>query len=318
MLSLVMRRWLCLVAALVLCVPLAVLSAQRADATLPGRNGLIAFAATKSGQGIDIYTMRPDGTSLHRLTRSGNARDPAWEPHGDHILYTNGNAVWIMDAAGRHQTRVVRQASDPAWSPDGLQFAFVSDRSGMTELWIYTFASHLAVQFTPDGSSTGPWAWAPSWSPDGSRVAFISARWGSWNPYCPEYNLWTLQTDGSGANVVYAGDGMPSSAASWSPGGHRIVWAYTSLIGEGCDPAGSGLIVQTLSGSAKHTIPTGGDTNPVWSPDGRWIASARPIIGRTAQPGLWVRRIDGTGAHRIVVGSKSLDIHDVDWQSVPG
>ncbi|MBM3515696.1 MAG: hypothetical protein FJX59_18575, partial [Alphaproteobacteria bacterium] len=58
---------------------------------------------------------------------------------------------------------------DPAWSPDSRQIAFVSDRSGKTELWVHDLSSGAQRQLTDLDTEVQ----YPSWSPDGGRIAFF-------------------------------------------------------------------------------------------------------------------------------------------------
>ena len=60
-----MRRTASFVAAATVLV--TALSVAPADAAFPGRNGRIAFYMDR-GSGAEIYTMRPDGADVRRLT----------------------------------------------------------------------------------------------------------------------------------------------------------------------------------------------------------------------------------------------------------
>ena len=57
----------------------------------------------------DLYTMRPDGSDVRRLTEDGLAASPTWTPDG-HILFTRAASRgaspgwWTMDAAGGQPT----------------------------------------------------------------------------------------------------------------------------------------------------------------------------------------------------------------------
>ncbi len=82
-----------------------------------------------------IFTIKPDGSSLTRLTRvHGSEIGPAWSPDGKRLLYgfsLRRDGVWEsglrkMWADGTHKVRLT-DGSDRAalWSPDGKRIAFV-------------------------------------------------------------------------------------------------------------------------------------------------------------------------------------------------
>lgn len=47
----------------------------------------------------DVYTVRPDGTDLRRLTRDHNSGSPSWTSDGK-ILFFHLGSMWLMDADG--------------------------------------------------------------------------------------------------------------------------------------------------------------------------------------------------------------------------
>jgi Tol biopolymer transport system component len=84
----------------------------------------------KQGENFDIYTIRPDGTDLRRLTTfPANDAHAVWTADGKHILWNSGEygfkdeaalydhsfqpygTIWIMDADGSHK----RQLTDSHW-----------------------------------------------------------------------------------------------------------------------------------------------------------------------------------------------------------
>jgi TolB protein len=81
--------------------------------------GSILFASERnqSHNFRDIYVMRPDGSSVKRLT-SVNAETPAWSPDGRYIVFTAGG-LFVMRADGSGITRLpiegVGEASFPDW-----------------------------------------------------------------------------------------------------------------------------------------------------------------------------------------------------------
>ena len=82
----------------------------------------------------DIYVIDADGENLRQLTRA-DATDahPRWAPDGKSFLFVSsrdGNAqVWVMPIDGGEPhavTKISTGVSAPEWSPDGTHIAFVS------------------------------------------------------------------------------------------------------------------------------------------------------------------------------------------------
>src|SRR5581483_3533018 len=91
-------------------------AAGPAEATVPGKNGLIAFASDRAtGPGVDnptgdyeILVMNPDGTGIKQVTNNtAFDGDPAWSPDGKQIAFTSkrdGNLeIYTMNADGSGQ-----------------------------------------------------------------------------------------------------------------------------------------------------------------------------------------------------------------------
>jgi len=84
---------------------------------------------TVIGEGLDLYSVRPDGTDLRRLT-SGRGND-----------------------------------TGAAWSPDGRRIAFSSDRNFNWELYVVNADGTGLMRITNDGGSHGPNDGGPAWDP---------------------------------------------------------------------------------------------------------------------------------------------------------
>jgi len=106
-----------------------------------------------------IYTLRPDGSGLRRLT--GDSRDsaPDWSPHGLHIAFTRAGAVYRMRADGSGVTRLARRGMDPAWSPDGRHIVF----SRGDALWVMRANGTELRRLTPPLPNRE--LYAPDWQP---------------------------------------------------------------------------------------------------------------------------------------------------------
>jgi TolB protein len=87
---------------------------------------VIAFVSDQSGD-YELWTVRLDGSGLHRLTRAKGMDDtPAWSPDGRRIAFIRYRAywpkLWVMNANGSRQRRLTKGYSKegtPVWSRDG-------------------------------------------------------------------------------------------------------------------------------------------------------------------------------------------------------
>src|SRR5438093_11442953 len=104
-----------------------------ARATYPGAtNGRIAFGIRINGN-TDVYSVRPDGQGLRRLTTDpGFDACAAYSADGRRIAYCSGQGggpvpAWTMKQNGKDKQQVTHltgPATFPDFSPDGTTIAF--------------------------------------------------------------------------------------------------------------------------------------------------------------------------------------------------
>lgn len=174
----------------------------------------------------------------------------------------------------------------PEYSPDGGRVAFVSNRSGVQEIWIAG----------PDGSDPYPLTalrgnpeltW-PRWSPDGRRIVCAGGR-----------SVYMIDVDRRSPSPLVKEVAANVAVADWSPDGN---WIYLVSNRSGRDeiwkiPAKDG-------GSAGDAVQITRNGAQVFraSPDGRFIYYARG-----AQPaGLYRVAVDG-GEEELLVESVSTN-----------
>ena len=88
-----------------------------------------------------LFTVRLDGTGLHRLTSySLHVDDSDWSPNGKWIVvdaYPNPHAygdIYVIDATGGRPVNLTQNpagkagSADPVWSPDGSKILFLDNR----------------------------------------------------------------------------------------------------------------------------------------------------------------------------------------------
>jgi len=104
-------------------------------------------------------------------------------PDGKWVVYTvatpdmeanrNATNLWMAPVAGGDSIQLTRTGKDssPKWSPDGKTIAFLSARSGDSQVYLLSMDGGEAHPLTK--LSTG--ADIVKWSPDGKTIAFTSS-----------------------------------------------------------------------------------------------------------------------------------------------
>jgi TolB protein len=130
-----------------------------------------------------VMRIRPDGSSIRRLTPAGEGNNhfPSWSPDGRRLVYrsarpaSKGLAILDVDS-GRVTPLTSDDGADnlPSWSPDGQWIAFTSRRDGDWEVYaIHPDGTGLKRLTTSDGNDAHT-----AWSADSRWIAFSSARGG--------------------------------------------------------------------------------------------------------------------------------------------
>ncbi len=147
----------------------------------------------------------------------------------------------------------------PRLSPDGTRVAVGSDDGTDASIWIYALSGATAIQkLTLTGKNRNP-----VWSHDSQRVAYQSDRDG-------DLGIFWQRADGTGTveRLTKPDPGTAHSPESWSPTGDPLIFSATR---EGKNS------LWTLSLPDRTVKPFGNtesseSMDPVFSPDGRWVA----------------------------------------------
>lgn len=137
----------------------------------------IAFESNRDGEAA-VYTIRPDGSGLRRLTPSGvMGEQPNWSTDGRFLVYTSARdsvrQLHRMTPEGREVVTLPGTTNGflAAYSPDGRWLLFAAqDRRPSSQ--------YRVVVMRPDGSdrrSLGDMTKSnedPRWTLDGARVVF--------------------------------------------------------------------------------------------------------------------------------------------------
>jgi Tol biopolymer transport system component len=164
----------------------------------------LVFTGTDGGL-TDLFIVKSDGSDMHRLTHDRNADfQPVFSPDGKKIAFATdrgpntdfeklkfGNwRIALYDVAtGQIETlpRMDRGKNiNPQWSPDGNSIAFVSDRTGISNIFLYDLSSKNLYQLTNVYTGvSGITSLSPvlSWASKSDRLAFAYYENGSHNVY---------------------------------------------------------------------------------------------------------------------------------------
>ena len=166
-----------------------------------------------------------------------------WEMEHDGVRWKTPQLV--------RATVSTRREQDPALSPDANRIAFISDRTGHTELWV---ADRAALQARKLTSFEGPYLAAPRWSPDGAKITFSLLSQDA-------HSIWTIDAAGGVARKLIE----PGWSSSWSSDGQ---WIYFSS-----PTPGSAQIFRIRDGGGAREEITNPNTPPL-----RDHQSSKPIV----------------------------------------
>jgi Tol biopolymer transport system component len=170
----------------------------------------------------------------------------------------------------------------------------------------------------------------PSWSPDGNKLAFFEMVETGPGPLDDTSFVHVVDADGGndveltgGRAIVpalYSTRLMSASGLVWSPDSTQVAM---TVLGDGSSDSGTGdwlstvparmaaIVIAEADGSRIGVLPVEGDAaDPMWSPDGRWLAWRGQGQPATIEQTIWVSRADGTSAVGTGVGG-SGDFHNM-------
>ena len=153
----------------------------------------------------DLFVVRRDGSGLRRLTEDKYADlHPVWSPDGRTIAFatdrgeeTNfktlaiGNmriALYDLDTGSIDSLNQMDQGKNvsPQWAPDGQSIAFVSDRNGVSNIFLYDLGEKAVYQLTDfytGAQGITPLSPVLSWAPKADRLAFVYFEKGKYDVY---------------------------------------------------------------------------------------------------------------------------------------
>ncbi len=316
------RVWAALAAAALAVGLLALVEIKPAEAAFPGANGRIVFQSNRDAGAGEIYSMKPDGSDIKRMTFTGQNVEPAYSPDGSRIAFISSRDgeydIYVMNADGSNQRRLTNNVSvteqNPVWSPDGTRLLFEAAPPGTVDddIWVINADGTGKTNLTNDPAIDEN----PAWSPDGTRIAFNSAG----RPEQFNQDIYVMNADGSNQTNITPDDCTPNfcyqgsdAFPAWSPDGAKIAYAH----GHEADGGGPfNIWTMDPNGANKTNVsnnPVTDGTMPAWSPDGTKITYVGTASGTDRD--IWVMNADGTGQGPTHT-NPAFD-QKPDWQPIP-
>ncbi len=134
----------------------------------------IAFSSDRSGKPM-IYVMNVDGSNVIRLTHAGEYNSmPNWSPDSKRLVFAGFDKdhydIFSVDADGTNMLRLTTAKKSngkmadneyPSYSPDGRHILFVSNRTGLNQLYLTDLSGEYERRITFDRNEY----FQPKWSP---------------------------------------------------------------------------------------------------------------------------------------------------------
>jgi dipeptidyl aminopeptidase/acylaminoacyl peptidase len=228
----------------------------------------------KGSSNTELYLINADGTDLRRMTNNpATDNTPRWSPDGRSILFLstrkNGSQAWVMpvDGGEPHQiTNFSAGVNDPLWVPGGKAIVFTTD------VFPECGASDSCDKAISDAIDSGP---LKAHMADG----LLYRHWTSWKDgrrshifrYDIENKVYVDLTPGEFDAPAFS---LSGGGMALSPDGKEVCFVSNHDHHE-AESTNRDLWVVPLAGGAAKNLTAqnpGSDANPVYSPDGKYIA----------------------------------------------
>ncbi len=264
---------------------------------LPDSRGLVAGCGTGTA-GSSIWHISTEGVEPRRITGLevvASRPSVAKAPGGVRVVYEVRQRDmnvwrWTAERGAERVTDSHLQDHYPAISPGG-ELAWVSRRSGATEIWVGGAKGEKPLRLT---FLNGPYMDFPRWSPNGRYVAFASVMEGSRDIYIVDRETKSA--------VTVPGKTSEEGRASFSRDGKSL---YFRSDRTGAKEIWRGSMA---GGGDPVRMTNGGGYEGYEDPSGQWLY----FVKEREKPGLWRMPVTGGAAQFI-----AQDVWEGRWAAGP-
>ena len=266
------------------------------DWTTDGKEIVVAALSREAGN-RSLWRVAVLGSKSERLSQFGAAGTswPSVSRRGYRLAYvqdSENSNIWQFRLgptrrASGSPVRLIsstRAESGQSYSPDGKRIAFVSSRSGSTQIWTCASDGTSPAQLTfMKANDTG----TPRWSPDGRQIAFDSTASGLEGVYL-------ISAEG-GAPLSFVVDSSANAQPSFSRDSH---WLYFTSDRSGTDE----IWKVSVSGGQPVRVTAHGGRMPMEGPDGFLYYNRTPIGQAPSSElnGIWRMPVTGGEETRVL------------------
>ena len=244
-----------------------------------------------SVKGLTLRTFHLAVAALVLALAAGCSFMPTGDSPIVYVSDTDGDQeIYLVHPGTGESSRLTNNSTpdeDPRWSPDGEMVAYVSRESGDKEINVISREGENLSRLTNNPGLDS----SPRWSPEQQVLAYVSES----------------QDEGEDGSEIYAisledreidqvtFEGPTEELGDWSPDGQWLIFYNVEPVED------RGLWLRNPTGVNLLRLTEGEDSQPAWSPDGKYISFVRQqeeaqviFLARPAKGGSWQDGVDET------------------------